>query len=99
MPELGSKHECPNCGTKFYDLGRPEPLCPKCGTNVRLAKPNEPASSSQAARKRRKTDLAADSDELTADSVEVPETPLDDEDTADLEDDEDDAEDLVDLDD
>jgi hypothetical protein len=29
---LGTKHEC-NCGTKFYDLGKPEPVCPKCGTN------------------------------------------------------------------
>ncbi len=33
MAELGTKHECLNCGGKFYDLGRSEIICPKCGTN------------------------------------------------------------------
>lgn len=32
-PELGTKHECAECGTKFYDMGKPAPVCPKCGTN------------------------------------------------------------------
>jgi hypothetical protein len=32
-PELGSKHECAECDTKFYDMGKPVPVCPKCGTN------------------------------------------------------------------
>lgn len=31
--ELGSKHTCGDCGTKFYDLGRHQPQCPKCGWN------------------------------------------------------------------
>jgi len=37
MPDLqlGRKYECAECGTKFYDLGKSEPLCPKCGTNQR----------------------------------------------------------------
>jgi uncharacterized protein (TIGR02300 family) len=30
-PELGSKHQCQNCGTKFFDLNRSPILCPKCG--------------------------------------------------------------------
>ena len=30
MPELGSKHECFRCGTKFYDLKKTPVLCPKC---------------------------------------------------------------------
>jgi uncharacterized protein (TIGR02300 family) len=33
MSELGSKHECPNCASKFYDLGRSEIVCPKCGAD------------------------------------------------------------------
>lgn len=33
MPDLGTKYECEECGTKFYDLGRPETCCPKCGKN------------------------------------------------------------------
>lgn len=31
-PALGRKYACHNCGTKFYDLNKPEPRCPKCGT-------------------------------------------------------------------
>lgn len=30
-PELGAKQICPNCQSKFYDLGRRPALCPKCG--------------------------------------------------------------------
>ncbi|HEY3172682.1 MAG TPA: FYDLN acid domain-containing protein [Thermoanaerobaculia bacterium] len=38
MPDLGKKFECYNCGTKFYNLGRPEAICPKCGANQKNAK-------------------------------------------------------------
>lgn len=31
-PELGSKHQCQQCGTKFFDLNRDPIVCPKCGT-------------------------------------------------------------------
>ncbi len=30
-PELGAKQICPNCQSKFYDLGRRPATCPKCG--------------------------------------------------------------------
>jgi uncharacterized protein (TIGR02300 family) len=30
--ELGTKRICPNCGTRYYDLGRNPIVCPKCGT-------------------------------------------------------------------
>jgi uncharacterized protein (TIGR02300 family) len=29
-PELGAKQICPQCQTKFYDLGRRPAVCPKC---------------------------------------------------------------------
>jgi uncharacterized protein (TIGR02300 family) len=29
--DLGTRYKCYKCGTKFYDLGRPAPLCPLCG--------------------------------------------------------------------
>ncbi len=32
-PELGAKQICPNCQSKFYDLGRRPATCPKCGTS------------------------------------------------------------------
>jgi hypothetical protein len=35
MPDLGKKYTCYSCHTKFYDLGKPEPLCPKCGADQR----------------------------------------------------------------
>ncbi|MEJ0023281.1 MAG: TIGR02300 family protein [Alphaproteobacteria bacterium] len=28
--ELGDKQVCPNCGAKFYDLGKRPAVCPKC---------------------------------------------------------------------
>lgn len=30
---LGQRWICFSCETKFYDLKKPEPLCPSCGTN------------------------------------------------------------------
>lgn len=30
---LGKKHTCYNCSTKFYDLGKPSKVCPKCGSD------------------------------------------------------------------
>lgn len=33
MTELGNKHECLSCSTKFYDLGKSELICPKCGAD------------------------------------------------------------------
>ena len=37
MPELGKKYTCYSCHTKFYDLGKPVPLCPKRGSDQRDA--------------------------------------------------------------
>ena len=31
--DLGTRYKCYKCGTKFYDMSRPEPLCPSCGVN------------------------------------------------------------------
>ena len=30
-PELGAKHQCQTCATKFFDLNRDPVVCPKCG--------------------------------------------------------------------
>ena len=43
MSDLGEKHTCSNCGTKYYDLGSPDTVCPKCGTNID-GEPPEPES-------------------------------------------------------
>lgn len=51
--ELGTKHECPSCGIKYYDLGKTEIVCPKCG-----AAPDEegagPASAGTSAAQKKK---------------------------------------------
>ena len=59
MPELklGIKHECYNCGTKFYDLGKSEALCPKCGADQRNSAQAESAATGQASRRRRKAEI------------------------------------------
>lgn len=28
----GTKRVCQNCSSRYYDLGRESPVCPKCGT-------------------------------------------------------------------
>jgi len=32
LPGVGSKRVCVSCATRFYDLARTPPVCPKCGT-------------------------------------------------------------------
>lgn len=41
--DLGTKHVCFKCGTRFYDLKKPEPLCPKCGADQRQSPAVKPA--------------------------------------------------------
>lgn len=55
MPEikLGNKYDCYSCGTKFYDLGKAEPICPKCGANQKDASQGESAAASPTRRKRK----------------------------------------------
>ena len=33
--DLGTKHTCFKCQTKFYDFRKPVPVCPKCGADQR----------------------------------------------------------------
>jgi len=35
--DLGVKHTCWKCGTKFYDLKKAGAVCPKCGSDPRAA--------------------------------------------------------------
>ena len=42
--DLGTKFTCFKCSTKFYDMKKPEALCPKCGADQRESPANRPAS-------------------------------------------------------
>ena len=37
--KLGKKLTCSNCGAKFYDLKKKQPVCPKCGEDYVVQKP------------------------------------------------------------
>jgi uncharacterized protein (TIGR02300 family) len=76
--DLGSKYVCYKCGTKFYDLKKPVPACPKCGADQREAPVAKPLSA-RAAR-------AAAAAPKEAEEPEVPAT--DDEEAEDDEEDE-----------
>jgi uncharacterized protein (TIGR02300 family) len=69
---LGTKHECYNCGTRFYDLGKPEALCPKCGANQKDADRNEGPAATPAARRKRKAV------EIVKTPAEVEDVPIED---------------------
>jgi hypothetical protein len=52
--DLGTKYVCYKCGTRFYDLKKPVPACPKCGADQReapVAKPTSTRASKAAAPK------------------------------------------------
>jgi hypothetical protein len=76
MPELGRKYTCYSCHTKFYDLGKPVPLCPKCGSDQRDA---DDAPVYTAPRSRARAAVAvveepADDDDFTPAAAEPVET-------------------------
>lgn len=80
MPELklGSKFECYNCGTKFYDLGKSEAVCPKCGANQKDAVQSDSVAVSQASRRKRKADVAKALDIEDDEAIETPDIADDD---------------------
>ena len=78
--DLGQKHICWKCGTKFYDLKKADPACPKCGSDPRAApaKPSPAAERRRAAREEPVEEVAesveeSDLDEAADDDVEEPE--------------------------
>ncbi len=40
LSRFGTKHTCWSCGCRFYDLNRPNPTCPKCGSSPSESKPS-----------------------------------------------------------
>lgn len=48
--DLGTKYVCFKCGARFYDLKKPEPLCPKCGADQRKSPAVKPPPAEKRAR-------------------------------------------------
>ncbi|MEW5743101.1 MAG: TIGR02300 family protein [Myxococcota bacterium] len=81
--DLGTKHVCFKCSTKFYDLKKPDPICPKCGADQREATASRPTE--------RKSRLSAVPKIIAP--VEPAELPADEEEAEEIEED---AEELAD---
>jgi uncharacterized protein (TIGR02300 family) len=79
--DLGIKHTCWKCGTKFYDLKKSDPQCPKCGSDPRAApavRPPPAAERRRAAKEEAPIEEVADPLEEAAvdeDLAEEPEEP------------------------
>ena len=52
LPGVGSKRVCVSCATRFYDLERLPPVCPKCGTEQPPEAPRPPPMRRSPARNR-----------------------------------------------
>ncbi|HET7785458.1 MAG TPA: TIGR02300 family protein [Myxococcales bacterium] len=76
--DLGSKYVCYKCGTKFYDLKKPVPACPKCGADQREAPVAKPLSA-RAARAAAAAPKEAEEPELPATDDEETEEEEEDE--------------------
>ncbi len=48
--DLGTKFNCFKCATKFYDMKKPDPICPKCGADQRESPALKPASETRRGR-------------------------------------------------
>lgn len=79
--DLGTKHLCFKCATKFYDFKKPVPACPKCGADQR----DKPASAPKASR--RPSPPAAATPVASAEAERETETGADEELEDDAEDD------------
>lgn len=67
--DLGKRFRCYECGTAFYDLNRPKPICPKCGADQSSAPKFEVPAEIKSSRVRDRVIYAvpeADAEEETA---------------------------------
>ena len=86
-PEWGTKRTCPKCATRFYDLGKDEPVtCIECGVNWHpepVLKSKQPlpfeAAKPEAEAEKEDEDLAAPDPDLDIDVDEEAERNPDDE--------------------
>ncbi len=78
--DLGTKYVCYKCGTKFYDLKKPAPTCPKCGSDQREAPSPKTAAQQRAAAR---AAAPKEAEEAEAPAAEEEENEKEDEEDAD----------------
>lgn len=73
-PEWGTKHTCPKCGTRFYDLGKDDPVtCIECGnewTADPVLKSKQPMPFEDTSKKKENDNDLADDEDLDVDESE-----------------------------
>ncbi len=78
--DLGIKYTCFKCAAKFYDLKKPIPACPKCGTDQREQPVAKPSGRRAAApRAVEEAEEKPETEEADDDEDEVEEKPAADE--------------------
>jgi hypothetical protein len=65
-PGLGYKWACYQCNAKFYDLGKPDPVCPRCGADQRTRPASDAPSPPPAPRRPAQPPMARYLDEEEA---------------------------------
>ena len=80
--DLGTKHTCFGCGTRFYDLKKPAPVCPKCGADQRQSPALKPPAAAERKRAPPKPPPPVQPEVVVAaeDAEEEGEGPLDEDD-------------------
>jgi uncharacterized protein (TIGR02300 family) len=78
--DLGTKYVCWKCETKFYDLHKPVPVCPKCGADQRERPAAKPTRATRASPKAapRGREIAAAPAEVPEEEIETPDEVEDD---------------------
>ena len=82
-PEWGTKRSCPKCGTRFYDLGKNDPVaCIDCGHEwvpEPILKSKQPIPQEPAPKKKVEAEAEDDKEDVELDEeLEVDEDDLDD---------------------
>ena len=77
-PEWGTKRTCPKCSTRFYDLGKDDPVhCIECGTDfvpeaILKSKQPLPFEAAAAPKKEAASDEDLEAEDLAIDEEEEP---------------------------
>ena len=85
--EWGTKRLCPDCNTRFYDLGRDPMTCPSCGHEFSVESLNIGRGRmlvSEKASQREDADVVDVDDDLEADDASIDDDLLDDDDDDDV---------------
>lgn len=78
---LGGKHTCFACSAKFYDMNRPEAVCPKCGEDQKK-RPKETVKA--APKSAAKSDAARMAPLLEEEETAAPTASIDEEEMSEL---------------